>query len=68
MAEDDKNAIRELLGAYCFHLDADRFDDMAGLFTEDGHGIRRSARAPAAPALWPRRAVSQPVRARAGHT
>jgi|SRR6185437_4836935 len=36
MAEDDKNAIRELLATYCFHLDADRFEDMAALFTEDG--------------------------------
>ena len=36
MAEDDKNAIRELLGTYCFRLDADRFEDMAALFTEDG--------------------------------
>ena len=34
--ETDKNAIRELLAAYCFHLDAYRFADMASLFTEDG--------------------------------
>jgi 3-phenylpropionate/cinnamic acid dioxygenase small subunit len=33
---DDKNAIREVLATYCFHLDADRFDEMAALFTEDG--------------------------------
>ena len=36
MADDDKNAIRELLATYCFHLDADRFEEMAKLFTEDG--------------------------------
>jgi uncharacterized protein (TIGR02246 family) len=34
--DDDKNAIREVLATYCFHLDADRFEDMAALFTEDG--------------------------------
>ena len=32
----DKNAIRELLGTYCFHLDNYLFHDMAALFTEDG--------------------------------
>lgn len=32
----DKEAIRELLGRYCFALDADRFDEMAALFTPDG--------------------------------
>ena len=38
MATEDaeKNAIRELLATYCFHLDNDRFADMASLFTEDG--------------------------------
>ncbi len=35
-ANEDKNAIRELLATYCFHLDADRFEAMAELFTEDG--------------------------------
>ena len=34
--EADKNAIRELLATYCFHLDHYRFADMAALFTEDG--------------------------------
>ena len=33
---EDKDAIRELLAEYCFRLDADRFVDMAALFTEDG--------------------------------
>jgi len=32
----DKDEIRELLALYCFALDADRFEDMAALFTEDG--------------------------------
>lgn len=38
MASDleDKDAIREVLGRYCFHLDSGDFDAMAALFTEDG--------------------------------
>jgi uncharacterized protein (TIGR02246 family) len=38
MASDEmeKNAIRELLATYCFHLDNYRFAEMAALFTEDG--------------------------------
>jgi SnoaL-like domain len=38
MANEDaeKNAIRELLATYCFHLDNYRFAEMAALFTEDG--------------------------------
>jgi uncharacterized protein (TIGR02246 family) len=32
----DKDAIRDLLARYCFHLDADEFEAMAELFTEDG--------------------------------
>ncbi len=32
----DKDQIRELLARYCFALDADRFEDMAALFTADG--------------------------------
>ena len=32
----DKDEIRELLARYCFALDADRFDEMAALFAEDG--------------------------------
>jgi 3-phenylpropionate/cinnamic acid dioxygenase small subunit len=35
-ALEDKDAIRELLAEYCFHLDEGRYDDMAALFTEDG--------------------------------
>ena len=32
----DKEEIRELLARYCFALDADRFEEMAALFTSDG--------------------------------
>ena len=32
----DKEEIRELLARYCFALDADRFEEMAELFTPDG--------------------------------
>ena len=35
-ALEDKDAIREVLATYCFHLDAGNFDAMAALFTEDG--------------------------------
>ena len=34
--ETEKNAIRELLATYCFHLDNYRFAEMAALFAEDG--------------------------------
>ena len=32
----DKEEIRELLARYCFALDAERFEEMAALFTPDG--------------------------------
>jgi uncharacterized protein (TIGR02246 family) len=32
----EKEAIREVLGTYCFHLDSGNFEAMAALFTEDG--------------------------------
>ena len=35
-AVEDKEAIREVLAEYCFHLDDGRFAEMAALFTEDG--------------------------------
>ena len=35
-ALEDKDAIREVLAQYCFHLDGGSFDEMAALFTEDG--------------------------------
>jgi len=33
---EEKDAIREVLGEYCFRLDGGEFDRMAALFTEDG--------------------------------
>lgn len=33
---EEKDAIREVLGRYCFALDGGKFDQMAALFTEDG--------------------------------
>jgi uncharacterized protein (TIGR02246 family) len=35
-ALEEKDAIREVLGAYCFHLDSGDFEAMAALFTESG--------------------------------
>src|SRR3954462_15248653 len=35
-AMSDKDEIRELLARYCCALDAERFDEMAALFTADG--------------------------------
>lgn len=35
-ALEEKDAIREVLGTYCFHLDSGNFEAMAALFTEDG--------------------------------
>jgi uncharacterized protein (TIGR02246 family) len=68
MADDDKNAIREVLAQYCFHLDADEFEAMAALFTPDGtwdtafgkgtgrDGIVAQARGIATGTVRPRRA------------
>lgn len=36
MSDGDKNAIRELLAVYCFHLDDGKLEEMAALFTPDG--------------------------------
>lgn len=33
---DEKDAIREVMARYCHALDAGRFDEVAGLFSEDG--------------------------------
>ncbi|MBV9249349.1 MAG: nuclear transport factor 2 family protein [Acetobacteraceae bacterium] len=33
---EEKDAIREVLARYCFHLDGGQFEQMAALFTEDG--------------------------------
>ena len=35
-ANEEKDAVRELLAEYCFRLDDGRFAEMAALFTEDG--------------------------------
>src|ERR1051326_8128505 len=35
-ALEEKDAIREVMAEYCFHLDEGRFDEMAALFTADG--------------------------------
>ena len=32
---EEKEAIRDLMAAYCFHLDNGEFDEFAALFTED---------------------------------
>ena len=33
---EDKDAIRDLMSAYCFHVDQGEFDQFAALFTTDG--------------------------------
>ena len=33
---EDKEAIRDLMSAYCFHLDNGEFQEFAALFTDDG--------------------------------
>jgi uncharacterized protein (TIGR02246 family) len=33
---EEKEAIREVLARYCFHLDSGAFEEMAALFTPDG--------------------------------
>jgi hypothetical protein len=52
--DSDKDAIRELLHLYCFHMDEGRFSDLAALFAADGEWIApyRSARGPTAIAAW----------------
>jgi len=35
-AIEEKDAIREVLAEYCFHLDGGRYDEMAALFALDG--------------------------------
>ena len=54
MTNDDKDAIRELLHLYCFHMDEGRFAELAALFSADGEWIApyRSARGPAEIAAW----------------
>jgi 3-phenylpropionate/cinnamic acid dioxygenase small subunit len=33
---EEKDAIRELLARYCFHIDLGEYEEWLGLFTEDG--------------------------------
>jgi hypothetical protein len=56
---DNKDAIRELLHQYCFHMDEGRFTELAALFTVDGEWIApyRSATGPDAIAAWLTRSV-----------
>jgi hypothetical protein len=51
---EDKDAIRELLHRYCFHMDEGRFIELAALFAQDGQWIApyRTARGPADIAAW----------------
>ena len=42
---EDKDAIRELFGEYCFRMDEFRFADLGALFTADGEWIAPYARA-----------------------
>ena len=52
--DSDKDAIRELLHLYCFHMDEGRFTELGALFAEDGEWIApyRSARGPAGITAW----------------
>jgi hypothetical protein len=42
---EDKDAIRELLAEYCFHLDGYRLGELAGLFGDDGEWNSRYGQA-----------------------
>ena len=55
----DKDAIRELLHQYCFHMDEGRFDELAALFAFDGAWIApyRTATGPAEIAAWLKQSV-----------
>ncbi|HTI83402.1 MAG TPA: nuclear transport factor 2 family protein [Acetobacteraceae bacterium] len=62
---EDKDAIRELLHRYCFHMDEGRFVELAALFADDGAWIApyRTANGPAEIAAWLQKSVpSQPKR------
>jgi hypothetical protein len=56
---NDKDAIRELLHAYCFCMDEGRFDELADLFAPDGEWVApyRSASGPSAIAAWLKQSV-----------
>jgi uncharacterized protein (TIGR02246 family) len=62
-AIEDKDAIRELLAEYCFHLDDGRYHEMAALFTEDGTWDTAFGRAAGRPAIAE---LASSIRARAG--
>jgi SnoaL-like domain len=48
---EEKDSIREIMAEYCFHLDNDRFADMAALFTEDGTWDTAFGKATGRPAI-----------------
>jgi SnoaL-like domain len=52
--DNEKDAIRDLLHLYCFHMDEGRFAELAALFAVEGEWIApyRSARGPAEIAAW----------------
>jgi hypothetical protein len=56
---EDKDAIRELLHRYCFYMDEGRFEELAGLFSDDGEWIApyRTAKGPAELAAWLQQSV-----------
>ena len=53
-APADRDAIRELLHLYCFHMDEGQFAALGALFAEDGEWIApyRRAQGPAAITAW----------------
>jgi hypothetical protein len=52
--DTDKEAIRELLHLYCFHMDEGRFAELGALFAADGEWVApyRTAQGPAAITGW----------------
>ena len=50
-AAEEKEAIRDLLAEYCFHIDDDRFAEMAALFIEDGTWDTAFGKATGRPAI-----------------
>ena len=57
--DSDKDAIRELLYLYCFHMDEGRFTELAALFADEGEWIApyHAARGPEEIAAWLLRSV-----------
>lgn len=57
--DNDRDAIRELLHLYCFHMDEGNFTGLAALFAPDGEWIApyRTACGPADIAAWLRESV-----------